>query len=294
LGSTIHKQKPNQLWAAGQVAWVFVPVLLTIAAAPWAYREVGLPILGALYLFWGVWLNQFVFIMHDCAHGSLFRSRSLNQFFGHLSGLFVVTYFPSFQAQHMAHHQKLGAPGSDPQGVDYLGFKHASKGRLLWHLLKPLTGANFFKIIALVNRGGGAGSAKRKRPELGYLVRLGLLHGGITLWLAQGIQSIELAAVFYLSGLTLALFLAQLRGFAEHVAFQSDKDEFATRTHAFNPIDRVFFYGVNFNYHVEHHLKPSLPASELRKYYRQRLENGETDRAPWSIFGTVLRKVLES
>src|SRR5256885_17260024 len=47
-------------------------------------------------------------LMHDCAHGSFFESRSLNEVVGFLTGVLTFTPFAQWRRDHALHHASSG------------------------------------------------------------------------------------------------------------------------------------------------------------------------------------------
>ncbi|MBX9632681.1 MAG: fatty acid desaturase [Burkholderiales bacterium] len=91
----------------GQVVLTLVPLGLLWVAAAWAADVAWwlvLPVVAAMSLFL---LRSFV-LMHECGHGSLFRTEPFNRAFGFLFG--VVTGMPQYvwSRHHHHHHSTNG------------------------------------------------------------------------------------------------------------------------------------------------------------------------------------------
>ena len=69
---------------------------------------------------------------------------------------------------------------------------------------------------------------------------------------------------FYGSLGTLSLALARWRGVAEHQTYSEPLLDFS-RNHAPSLLDRLTLSGSNFNFHLTHHLYPTLPPQYLRQ-----------------------------
>ncbi|MDX6665497.1 MAG: hypothetical protein QOG68_1703, partial [Solirubrobacteraceae bacterium] len=102
-----------------------VSILLTLALAPLAA---------------GFLLRSFI-LFHDCTHGSLFRSKRMNRWFGTFAGLLVYTPFESWGHSHAVHHATAG--DLDRRGVgdvqtltveEYLS--RNARGRLVYRLFR--------------------------------------------------------------------------------------------------------------------------------------------------------------
>ena len=88
---------------------------------------------------------------------------------------------------------------------------------------------------------------------------------------------------------TFGLFFSRVRAFCEHVRLDWHDGECSVRSHLPNPIDRLFFYTLNMNLHVEHHLFPQVPACHLPRVRGQLEDAGYLRPAMTSrfILGTI-------
>lgn len=281
------------------VAEHYLPLLVLVALAPILWSEVSpwgtlllLPFLGAV-------AYKLTILMHDCAHYSLFTSRTANRLTGLVTGFVLASDFRTFSANHWAHHNRFGEE-DDPQGPDYLGLHGASQREILIHLFRPLVGYNLFKLgkFAPAPPDGEPLADRTEQGSSGgswaFLAGTGLTQLVIATAITAGWSYPLLALLFPVSAATFGLFYSQVRGFCEHVALE-DEDEFGkVRTHLPSAFDRLFFYSLNFNYHVEHHLLPSVPSYQLPKLHSLVREQVHTDRtiSP-SIFSTI-RSRLDS
>jgi omega-6 fatty acid desaturase (delta-12 desaturase) len=83
------------------------------------------PYLGLLYLMWrsltiSYWLTlalavlasgfmvRIFIIFHDCGHGSFFKSRKLNDFWGMITGVITFTPYDQWRHDHARHHASAG------------------------------------------------------------------------------------------------------------------------------------------------------------------------------------------
>lgn len=224
------------------------------AYAPWLLA----PAIGLL-------VYRVTVVMHDCTHYTLFASRRLNTAIGSLLGAVSGVDFRSFSEQHWRHHRSYGET-DDPQGFHYVKLKHMSRSQFRWHLFKPLLGLNLrytFAESVLAPR-NLARLAKTGELAIVVLVQLGF----IILVTGFGRHPI-LAALPLLATATFGLFFSQLRGIAEHGVVNEGVEPRHVRSHAPNPLDRIFLHDVNFNYHKEHHEHPQVPSCHLPALHRE-------------------------
>jgi acyl-lipid omega-6 desaturase (Delta-12 desaturase) len=98
---------PDARRASLQLATTMVPLALlmwgahrALAVSPWLALVFVLPTAGLL-------VRTFIF-MHDCAHGSFFASRGLNDAVGFLTGVLTLTPFGQWRRDHALHHASSG------------------------------------------------------------------------------------------------------------------------------------------------------------------------------------------
>lgn len=242
-------------------------------------------------------------LMHDGAHRSLFGRRRVNDL---VSDLFLA--FPLFvsttlyRRHHLDHHRYLNTE-QDPD-LDNTALAHTSKD---WIRLfaGDLTGINLVKTVDTLNQfsllpvlRGDRAVAKamgrgRRNLFLGYLaaiVAVLIITGG---WLVY----LLLWIVPMLTALSLIL---RLRAVAEHVGCDSDGGVGGTRTVLPILAERMLFSPCRINYHLAHHLYPSVPFYNLHLLHRKLMTHKEVrGRAHISrsyLFGTasVLRHIAQA
>ena len=91
-------------------------------------------------------LVRLFILFHDCVHGSLFRAKGANTFFGYLLGMLVFTPFEDWRFSHLRHHvsyANLDTRGyGDIWTMTRTEFEHASKwGRFAYRLYRSLQDA---------------------------------------------------------------------------------------------------------------------------------------------------------
>ncbi|MDE3152701.1 MAG: fatty acid desaturase [Gemmatimonadota bacterium] len=98
---------PNARRASLQLVLTLVPLALlmwgshaALAKSPWLALLFVLPTAGLL-------VRTFIF-MHDCAHGSFFASRRLNDTVGFFTGVLTLTPFGQWRRDHALHHASSG------------------------------------------------------------------------------------------------------------------------------------------------------------------------------------------
>lgn len=99
--------KPENLKGLAQVLTTFVPISALWGAAVWS-ADVSYALTAGITLLMSLFLLRAFVLMHECGHGSLFRTQPLNKAFGFVFG--VVTGMPQYvwSEHHAFHHATNG------------------------------------------------------------------------------------------------------------------------------------------------------------------------------------------
>ncbi len=291
-GTRFGNNRTTDQWAARKIFFIFFLLFASLVAVPVYFHYQIYVVSAVAFVTLGVAINKVVFIMHECAHGTLFTNKDLERKVGWVCGLFLVTDFTTFKSNHLAHHSYFGL-ANDPQGSDYNGFEGARFSKLLWHLVRPALGLNLFKLKDL-NKNAKTDKKANTSDVRTFLLCAGVVHLGILFLATLGGKVWLTFPCYHLAAGTVGLFLSQTRGFAEHISFPGGTTGQIVRTHYPNILEGFFLYDFNFNYHVEHHLNPNVPA-----YYLPGLSEsmkGQDSRAQYSksIVFTILKRLKQS
>lgn len=260
---------------------------------PWvSILHIGLEwlgIIGAIWLcshYWSIWLyiptvmwigarqHALLILMHEGTHYRLFKNKRLNDF---VSEVFLA--WPNFitarayRVSHFAHHRHISTD-DDPDWVRKKNHEWefpkswADLGRIL---LKDVFGLNTHQLIAEVTDLADT-PEKESKPPRGYTL------ARVAFYLTA------LAAVIYFQWfLGFLLFwlipfgtwfkmIIRIRGIAEHYGLD-DAAYGLTRTTILSWFDKLFVAPNNINYHLEHHLYPSVPFFRLPRLHKKLMEN---------------------
>ena len=252
-----------------------VPLLAVYAVAPYV-ADRSLAFAFGLAPAIGMLLYRLTMVMHDCGHATLFSSRRANDRVGKLLGFVTGVDFQRFRALHWEHHKVYGLAG-DPQGFHYLGLSRMTRAAFVWHVVKPLFGANLryvFRESIVHPRNLAAAGAN---GELAVLV---IVQAALALLITGMGRHWWLALLPLLSAATFGLFLSQLRGIAEHGVGERGKPETHVRSHAPELLGGLLLYDVHFNFHEEHHRYPGVPSRHLPALARE-LSAGKIASSIW-------------
>lgn len=233
-------------------------------------------------------------LMHEAGHGSLFKTKHLNQWLGQwLCALPTLGDLDSYARGHQAHHRLAGTT-EDPDLSNYRDYpiSAASLRRKLWRDLSGQTGAKL--IVALLS---GAASGLSKET-----------HGSALLVVKQLSVQLVLAAALWWLGigwtwflwmatlLTSYMWVVRLRQVGEHAVvpdLYNPDVRLNTRTVEAPWWQRILIAPNNVNYHMEHHFMAGVPCYRLPALRQLLVEKGYLDDTPRTTgYAQVLRQAL--
>jgi omega-6 fatty acid desaturase (delta-12 desaturase) len=221
-------------------------------------------------------------IVHECGHGSVSASRSVNLIVGHYASVLCFMPFFPWKYIHQKHHVWVGNPDRDPAGANLKRWR--KEGRVPWLLraswktwwpLGALAQHLVFWSYPLVL----AREDRSKIPQCAASVLLLPVSYLALHWLWPSVfrfSNFALAFVIY-------LFIEELVNLPHHFdLFRFEErlplwDQWKAARTCYYPLFVSELLVLNFNFHVEHHLYPSLPwyrLREARKLVRERIGSG--------------------
>jgi fatty acid desaturase len=273
-------------WRALLFTWGAIG--LTFAAlARWPHP---LTWLAALVILGGRQLSLAI-MMHDASHGTLFRTRWLNEVLAdYACGSAVGIDIRRYRQHHLVHHNKTGTPHDTDRSLS-APFP-ATRASLARKFLRDLSGISGLKReyglilmhlgvlrwtvasdVVMLPRAGrtwrhylGEGARNMCKPVALQLLLFGLL------W-AAGHPALYLAWLgAYLT--TYSLFM-RIRSMAEHACTEESTDMLRnTRSTRAGMLARATVAPLRVNHHIEHHLMPAVPYFQLPAMHRMLRERG--------------------
>jgi fatty acid desaturase len=268
--------RPSNLAGAYAVASIWLVIAATLVAlARWPHPltfALAVVVLGGRQLALAV-------AMHDAAHGTLFRTRWLND---HVADLVCAAPVWSdtarYRRHHLAHHAHTGTE-RDPD-LSLALDKPMSRGSLARKVARDLLGSTGLKrvvgllLIDLELLAFDVSGRARRLPYRGFAVhaRAGLRH----LW-KPALANIVLAALagwtyaaWAVAYLTTFSLVVRVRSLAEHAGMARGEDPLRnTRSTRAGVLARTIFAPLHVNYHLEHHLLPTVPWFRLPALHRR-------------------------
>ena len=295
----LKEKRPNAVFVATIVIW------LQLVSA-WA-----LALLGPLWLLFIPFLvscalaQAMLLWVHEASHFSLFESRRTNDiwcdvFFAGPIGITVAAY----RVRHSSHHADLGTD-VDQDGYPY-HIKIRGRRALMGAMGRSLSGLTGLWLARTKYIGR---LAEFRPPQLA--ARVSPRWVGLSM---TGVFNLTLILVCVLAGrwylylvlwvypiVAVAVALNIVRSVAEHQPedFPRFRDGLETamrpvvRTTVPSWFEKWMLYQANFNYHVEHHLFPTVPRHNLGKLHHHLVAKGFYRQFPNSLQSSGFLKFLQ-
>ncbi|MCP4209976.1 MAG: fatty acid desaturase family protein [Halieaceae bacterium] len=269
--------------------WLLISAIFLVAAI-WPHPLI---IIAAVILLAGRQMGLAV-LMHECGHGTFFKSKALNDFVGQwLCALPTMNDQPSYASGHLEHHRKAGTQ-ADPDLSNYQAYP-ISRESFKRKVIRDLTGQTGYKLISLMTmrlvetlkRGDYALALSYFRPYLAQLLLLLVLS-------ALGIPWAYL--LWVTAYMTFFMLIIRVRQVAEHAAVPDlyDPDtRLNTRSVDAPWWQRWAMVPIGVNYHLEHHFMASVPCYRLRALRELLKRRHALDNVPaFKGYGALLKHVV--
>jgi omega-6 fatty acid desaturase (delta-12 desaturase) len=239
-----------------------VSVLLTLALSPLAA---------------GFLLRTFI-LFHDCTHGSLWRSKRANAWWGRVLGLMLYMPFESWRHSHAVHHATAGdlerrGTGDVPMLTVAEYLERSPRARWLYRLYRhPFVMFGLGPLVSFIV--GPRLVPKDARPR----VRRAIIRTNIVLAVLVGLACWLIGPLEYLVVQWPAAWLAGSAGiFLFYVQHQFEDAYWETgenweyadaaiRGSSFFKLPKVLqFFSGNIGYHHVHHLSARIPNYNLQR-----------------------------
>jgi fatty acid desaturase len=230
-------------------------------------------------------------LMHDAAHGVLFKTKWLNEFAGKwLLGAPYGGDLVGYRKYHLKHHRYTQSE-DDPDLALSMKFP-ISKASLRRKLLRDLTGQTFLRLrLATLKMKHGesldieGSEAFEKSSPWPYLITNSLIFLVLAItghwWIYFALWIAPLMTWFFV--------VLRLRNITEHAMTTFDENPLThARTTYTNIFEKIFFGPYWVNYHVEHHAYMYVPCYRLKALHKEMIghhDNMEIRRG----YGAVLK-----
>jgi fatty acid desaturase len=228
--------------------------------------------------------------MHEAAHRTLFRSRSLNDWAGNwLAAYPIWAEVGPYRRYHLVHHVHTGSEQDPDLGlITPFPITRKSFARKVFRDLSGQTGIKQAKAVFTRGIGQGRGRSQRdqgmsrgEQSDTGWhkLVPVAVTNAVLFAILALAGQP-ALYLLWVVAWLTTNRLFTRIRSIAEHALTPNAADLLNnTRTTMASPWERLFIAPNRVNYHLEHHLIMTVPHYKLPRFHELLRERGVLDHA---------------
>jgi len=237
--------------------WLIIASLFYVNAM---YENIALLVISIILI--GSRLHALGVFMHEATHYRLHPNRKVNDFIGNVFCAWpILTTLTAYRKNHLAHHRHMNT-SDDPDWFSKIDVQYSQfpmmRREIVLSYLKALSGVMFFtfylKRTLDISKNEKTDTAKNidkvKRFGSYVFILVGFYFTGyfsliILLWLIPIMTSL--------------VFFAHIRSVAEHFSLPLEHKLNSTRTVKANWWEKIFCAPYNVNYHLEHHLYPSIP-----------------------------------
>ncbi len=253
--------------------WIIIASLFYVNAI---YESIPLLVISIIII--GSRLHALGVFMHEATHYRLHPNRKVNDFMGNVFCAWpILTTLASYRKNHLAHHRHMNT-SEDPDwfskiDVQYFQFPMARKDIVIAYL-KALTGVMFFtfylKRTLDISNNQKADTGKNSHKWIRFACYILILAGSYF----SGYFSL-IILLWLIPIMTSLVFFAHIRSVAEHFALPLEHKLNSTRTVKASWWEKVFCAPYNVQYHLEHHLYPSIPWYNLADCHQELCLNSD-------------------
>ena len=231
-------------------------------------------------------------VMHDAAHGRAAKSKVLNTVIGrYLTAFLIFQSFNAYKNSHVhEHHPFLGDAQKDPDFLFYqdAGLYALKDKKAFWleHVLATILMINAPQYIYYLFKHRFGSLVRDKGEAIGMLALWSGIFG-----LAAWLDLVETVLLFWIVPyLTAFMVIGRFIEMAEHYPLlgRSQEGLLLTRNRFSHPLEAFFLSVHQENFHLVHHLRPSIPYWNMKKAHALMLEDVEYRRINAGFGGVFL------
>ena len=221
-------------------------------------------------------------LTHEAIHKRVSRTLWINDWLSRLLAAFpVFISLAKWRFIHLHHHQYTHT-GNDPDRAIYARYPLAEQ-KFKRLLLRDLCGVNVFSTLKYFidipfathefNRRFLGEAREVQYRKVADMKAFGVFWGVVLLggWVVGGVQALVGFGLYWLVPYcTLTQIFFRIRGAIEHGNVPDPDNPYRqTRTYFMHPALAFFFAPKQVNYHLEHHLYPSVPFYHLPRLHQR-------------------------
>lgn len=263
--------------------WSIIIATLTVVGLTmhWAAFAIGAFVIASRMQALGV-------MMHDATHYLLYKNRSVNDVVGDLFIAFPLGMSTTlYRKTHYRHHrfvnteedQDLAAQREEAEWYDW----PKTRWGCAKAILRSFFGINAHRAWVLFKHWAPWNHMRDPISE-DFPLRARVLYILTTIamyaffaWAisVNPVTALSLMGLYMISGLTILNLINRIRATAEHLGVACTHELNSSRTVLPSLWERFFIAPYGVNYHLEHHLFPSVPGYNLGKLHRELMNDPE-------------------
>jgi len=274
-------RRPSRLKSIWQLTNTLVSYI-ALWVLIWLVMDYSVWLTLPLILLAAGFLVRLFIVFHDCGHGSFFRSRRANRFWGVITGVLTFTPFYTWRMNHARHHGTSGNLDKRGQGdvwtMTVEEYRNASRGTRIKYRLYRNPAVMFLlgpvQFILVGNRIPPRGAGKRDRLSvhgtntaiLGLAIALAFLLG----WKEYLFIQFSILYTGVMGGIWLFYVQHQFEGvyWADEKEWDFVQASIKGASYYKLPAVLCWFTG-NIGFHHVHHLNPGIPNYNLPSCHKK-------------------------
>lgn len=259
------------------IAFDWLVVAAAIAAS--SYLAHPLAYVATVFVIGGR-MHALGILIHDFAHYRFIANKQVSEWVGDVLLAWPLgTTVDSYRKNHLAHHRYTNTD-MDPDWVVKFGSQHFTFPQKWQYALANIIGylvtinsiRDMRAILGRLNKHQDQVPRAYKLKRLGFYIAVLAVIGLLGAW--KGLILYWIVPYF-----TVFLLFLYLRSVAEHFGSMDYEHELgSSRTVYPHFWERAFLAPHSVNYHLDHHLYPSVPFYNLAKLHKLLLENKQYQR----------------
>ncbi|MDM7852831.1 fatty acid desaturase family protein [Pseudochrobactrum kiredjianiae] len=251
------------LWQ--DIIWISIAITLPILLSFWLY-PLSVLIIGARQ-------RALASLLHEAAHGTLFKKHFLNTSIGRLiCGWTILQSFGAYKQSHVLnHHSKIGEEVDDPD-LRYMIAEsvYVEQSRSVFigrYVLGPILGTRTIKYIwfLLKDRLIGPLQIRDHRVETIAVVSF---HAILSILMYQLNALSYFVLYWWIPFVIVYPIIGWFSELSEHFPMMKSSSvdpSYSSRNRYASPVEAFFIGTHGDNYHLTHHLLPGIPHWNLKK-----------------------------
>jgi fatty acid desaturase len=253
---------------AQDITWIAIAITLPVVFSFWLY-PLSILIIGARQ-------RALASLLHEAAHGTLFKNHVLNASAGRVfCGWPILQSFGAYRQSHVLnHHPKLGEEADDPdlrymmaEGVYDNHSRSAFLGR---YVMGPLLGTRTVKYAWFLLRDRLIGPLQTREHRF-EAIAVALFNVAAAIVTYQQNTLIYILLFWWAPFLIIHPIIGWFSELSEHFPMMknwTDNPIYSSRNRYASLVEAFFIGSHGDNYHLTHHLLPGIPHWNLKKATR--------------------------